>query len=420
MALIEVNHVTKEYKLGQLQMKSGLRRLFASFSGARLPERPTFKALDNVDFKVERGEVLGIIGENGAGKSTLLKILSRISVPSRGTVKVGGKVAPLIEVGAGLIGDLTGRENIYLNAVILGMRRAEIKKRFDEIVAFAELEEFIDTPLKRYSSGMAVRLAFSIATSVDSDILIVDEVLAVGDVAFQRKCLDRMEELIVGGDRTVLVVGHNIRQLERMCSRMLFMQHGQIVLDSNPAEVCKAFFEEAQRKISTQALADTGEFRPTHDMGTVTVRSIDLIGSRAGQTGPEIPIHGSLRLRITLQARRRIPRAEIVIGGHTPDMVHVFSMSSALSAGQPDLPEGVTHVECAIPDLPLRPGQYNLRVGIFDQMHNLLWYAENMRPFRVVADQIDITRIPQVGLTHLKCEWKIDAQAPAEAASLVT
>ena len=192
-------------------------------------ERPTaFKALDDVSFTVEEGEVVGIIGHNGAGKSTLLKLLSRITVPTSGRVAVKGKVAPLIEVGAGLIGEMTGRENIYLNGAILGMSQRELRKKFDEIVAFAELERFIDTPLKRYSSGMQVRLGFAVATSVEADVLIVDEVLAVGDMAFQRKCFDRMERLIKGMGKTVLLVSHNIRQVERMSTRAMLLSGGRI------------------------------------------------------------------------------------------------------------------------------------------------------------------------------------------------
>ena len=172
--------------------------------------------------------MVGIIGHNGAGKSTLLKMLARISTPTSGSVKVNGRISPLIEVGAGFVPDFTGRENVYLNASILGMKKKEIDRKFDEIVDFAEMAEFIDTPVKRYSSGMQVKLAFAVATSVESEILIVDEVLAVGDLAFQRKCIDRMDTLIRRDGRTVLVVSHNIRQIERLCSRALLLDHGRL------------------------------------------------------------------------------------------------------------------------------------------------------------------------------------------------
>lgn len=179
MPIIEVEHVTKEYRLGQLtSLKQSALNSLNRLTGRPVEQHKPFKALDDVSFTVEHCEVLGIIGHNGAGKSTLLKLLANISQPTRGRITVKGKVAPLIEVGAGLFGDLTGRENIYLNGAILGIPKAEIRRKFDEIVAFAELEQFIDTPIKRYSSGMQVRLGFAVATSVESDILIVDEVLA--------------------------------------------------------------------------------------------------------------------------------------------------------------------------------------------------------------------------------------------------
>src|SRR3569832_1521003 len=235
MAIIEVNHVTKEFRLGALRSaKQTMQDTLARLLGQPVQERPLFKALNDVDFKVEDGEVLGIIGHNGAGKSTLLKMLANISTPTRGSVKVKGKVAPLIEVGAGLVPALTGREYIYLNVAILGMPKADIRKKFDDIVAFAEREEFIDTPIKRYSSGMQVRLGFSIATSVAADILIVDEVLAVGDLAFQSKCFDRMEDLIRKHRKTVLLVSHNFRQIQRLCHRVIMLDHGALRADGLP------------------------------------------------------------------------------------------------------------------------------------------------------------------------------------------
>ena len=212
MPIIQLNHVSKDYRLGTLtSLKDSVRNTVRRLRGQPVKKRAAFRALDDMDFSIEQGEVVGIIGNNGAGKSTLLKLLAKVTTPTAGHVAVNGKVAPLIEVGAGLVPDLTGRENVFLNATILGISRADIAARFDEIVAFSELESFIDTPIKRYSSGMKIRLAFAIATSVEAEILIIDEVLAVGDLAFQRKCFERMEDLIKGRGNTVLIVSHNIR-----------------------------------------------------------------------------------------------------------------------------------------------------------------------------------------------------------------
>jgi lipopolysaccharide transport system ATP-binding protein len=199
-----------------------------------------FWALKDVSFEVKRGEVLGIIGRNGAGKSTLLKILSRITEPSEGRVRIRGRVASLLEVGTGFHPELTGRENIYLNGAILGMTRAEIRRKFDEIVAFAEVEKYLDTPVKRYSSGMYVRLAFAVAAHLEPEILVVDEVLAVGDAEFQKKCLGKMSE-VAGGGRTVLFVSHNMAAVETLCSRSVHLAAGRVVGDGETTEIVEAY-----------------------------------------------------------------------------------------------------------------------------------------------------------------------------------
>ncbi len=204
--------------------------------------RNAFWALDDVSFEVKRGEVVGIIGRNGAGKSTLLKILSRITKPTRGHAEIHGRVGSLLEVGTGFHPELTGRENIYLNAAILGMRKAEVAKKFDEIVAFAEVEKFIDTPVKRYSSGMYVRLAFAIAAHMETEVLIVDEVLAVGDAAFQKKCLGKMSHVAKRG-RTVLFVSHDMSAMTRLCERAVLLNEGIVVRDGLVHEIVKTYLD---------------------------------------------------------------------------------------------------------------------------------------------------------------------------------
>src|SRR6202011_3565898 len=204
--------------------------------GRHQEKRKDFWALKDVSLEVKRGEVVGIIGRNGAGKSTLLKILSRITDPTKGRIEIRGRVASLLEVGTGFHQELTGRENIFLNGAILGMTRAEIKRKFDEIVAFAEVEEFLDTPVKRYSSGMYVRLAFAVAAHLDPEILVIDEVLAVGDAEFQKKCLGKMAEVAKGG-RTVLFVSHNMGAVTRLCSRAILLSAGRLEMAGDTAAV---------------------------------------------------------------------------------------------------------------------------------------------------------------------------------------
>jgi lipopolysaccharide transport system ATP-binding protein len=215
---------------------SGLRSPLRMFRRFSRPPSEDFWALRDVSFDIAPGEIVGIIGRNGAGKSTLLKILSRITAPTTGEVRLRGKVASLLEVGTGFHGELTGRENIFLNGAIMGMSRAEVRQRFDEIVAFAEVDRFLDTPVKRYSSGMYVRLAFAVAAHLQPEILVVDEVLAVGDASFQRKCLGKMQDVASGG-RTVLFVSHNIAAITRLCSRGILLRQGQVIADGPVAKV---------------------------------------------------------------------------------------------------------------------------------------------------------------------------------------
>ncbi len=408
MSIIEVNHITKEYRLGQLQsLKHSLQRAAAKLRGQPVHERPLFKALDDVDFKVEAGEVLGIIGHNGAGKSTLLKMLAQISVPTQGSVTIRGKVAPLIEVGAGLIGDLTGRENVFLNGAILGIPKAEIKRKFDDIVAFAELEEFIDTPIKRYSSGMSVRLGFAIATSVDADILIVDEVLAVGDLAFQQKCIDRMESLIKGEGRTVIIVGHNIRQLERICGRVMLLDHGRISQDGSPREVCGTFFREAQQRTLARHTHLDGEITPQQGSGSIRVKKIELLNDE-GMTVNSTGLHEPLTVRIFFVCDKPLERPEVVVGLHTSDFVHVLAVSNALPDIRPNLAAGSHQVTCRLADIPLRPFSYSLRLAFLDQYRQMLWYGENILPVLVSPGKYDVTRLPEIGLIDISAAWSFE------------
>jgi len=255
---IKVENLSKVYRLGELHQRTNsirdkatetLRRLMQtvrrqdSDSGGSVQDSVQsphgddyISALQDVSFEVKKGEIVGIIGRNGAGKSTLLKILSRITKPTKGIACINGRIGSLLEVGTGFHPELTGRENIYLNGVILGMKKHEIDRQFDEIVAFAEIERFLDTPVKRYSSGMYVRLAFAVAAHLEPEILLVDEVLAVGDFAFQKQCLKKMDEVRNTG-RTVLYVSHNMGSIADLCARAMYMESGQIMLDGNASEV---------------------------------------------------------------------------------------------------------------------------------------------------------------------------------------
>jgi lipopolysaccharide transport system ATP-binding protein len=264
--IISVENVSKAYRLGQIgggTLKEDFARWTAKLRGKPDPflkigeehharhMGEKFWALDDVSFEVKEGEVLGVVGRNGAGKSTLLKILSQVTTPTSGQVKIKGRIASLLEVGTGFHPELTGRENVFLNGAILGMTKAEIRKKFDEIVAFSGVEEFIDTPVKRYSSGMYVRLAFAVAAHLEPEILIVDEVLAVGDAAFQKKCIGKMRDVATNDGRTILFVSHNMAAVKTLCSHGLLLSDGRLRLAGNVGEIISTYLQ-AGRDTATE------------------------------------------------------------------------------------------------------------------------------------------------------------------------
>jgi lipopolysaccharide transport system ATP-binding protein len=300
MQTIKVENLSKLYYLGERPSNS-LRDALMSF--VRKPGFSRTKnelwALRDINFAVKDGETLGIIGPNGAGKSTLLKILSRITKPTSGTAEIRGRVGSLLEVGTGFHNELSGRENIYLNGAILGMKRVEIDRKFDEIVAFSEIEKFLDTSVKHYSSGMYMRLAFSVAAHLEPEVLIVDEVLAVGDVGFQKKCLSKMRDVGQSG-RTVLFVSHDITAVARLCSRVIWLKNGNIVADGEVDEVLAAYLHEQSQAGSERAWKD-----PLTAPGNDVVRLRNVrICDEVGKTVASVDIRRPLAVEITYEVLR--------------------------------------------------------------------------------------------------------------------
>lgn len=410
MPIIEVDHVTKEYRLGnQVGVLQSLSNTVARITGKPVQERALFKALDDVTFSIEPGEIVGIIGHNGAGKSTLLKHLARITQPTRGAVRVNGTVAPLIEVGAGFVTEFTGRENIYLNASILGMSRKQIAKKIDEIIEFAELEDFIDTPVKRYSSGMQIRLGFAVATSIDSDILIVDEVLAVGDLAFQRKCFDRMEEIIRRQNRTVLLVSHNIRQVARLCTRTILLEHGKISMDGKPDEVCTLFYEHANAKVESYRTSASAVLAQVDSSDEVSLSSIELV-NEAGEVIDEINSCDPLRVRVAFKLEKPIDDVELIVGTHSTDFVYLSAGSTGVHEQRPHLAVGEHVVEYQIPYFPLVPGVYCLRFSLYDGMKRPLFIGETLNTFKVRPGDTEV-REPGSRTLQIPATWQLDGRA---------
>ena len=259
---IKIEHVSKEYRLGTIgggTLRGDLQSWWARLRGKEDPNSKIgsaaahggdrFLALDDVSIQVKKGEALGIIGHNGAGKSTLLKLLSRVTAPTRGTIAYNGRIASMLEVGTGFHPELTGRENVYMNGAILGMTKAEIDRKFDQIVEFAEMEKFIDTPVKRYSSGMYVKLAFAVAAHLDSEIMVMDEVLAVGDMKFQQKCLGKMGDAANSEGRTVLYVSHNMSTIRKLCSRCIVLNHGKLIFNGDVEKAIEIYSQSTKRKL---------------------------------------------------------------------------------------------------------------------------------------------------------------------------
>ena len=334
-----------------------LRRRGQPVEGSRAVDA-TIWALKDVSFEVKQGEVLGVIGRNGAGKSTLLKILSRITEPTEGRAEIRGRVGSLLEVGTGFHPELTGRENVYLSGAILGMHRAEIDRRFDEIVAFAEIEKFLDTPVKRYSSGMYVRLAFAVAAHLDPEILLVDEVLAVGDAVFQRKCLGRMGDVAAGG-RTVLFVSHNMAAVGALCSRVAVLHGGELTFLGGARAGVMAY-QERSRELSEEV--DLRLRRDRTGDGSVRIVSVSV---RAGDNSPVIRPMSPLRITVGYEGGEPVAYPHFSVGIYDQNQTGVLFLDSDATGGLPTTLPAVGRVTCMTEPVGLTPRRYLVNVGIY-------------------------------------------------------
>lgn len=367
--IIKVENLCKRYRLRHQQeghryialrdvIADRFKRLFRS-PGAGLPATEDFWALKDVSFEIKKGEVVGIIGRNGAGKSTLLKILSRITDPSEGRVRLRGRVASLLEVGTGFHPELTGRENIYLNGSILGMSRAEIKAKFDEIVGFAETEKFLDTPVKRYSSGMYVRLAFAVAAHLEPEILIVDEVLAVGDAAFQKKCLGRLQDVAGQDGRTVLFVSHNLDSILRLCSRVFWLNEGSLKQMGRPADIVNAY--SRQRSANSRVILLSERQRPNWARQKVILREIIWPTEDAGIWS--YSFGSTLEFACVIAVPSRTSTLSFGYAIHTSAGFEIASARVRLWGSSRYTEPGRYKIRVCLP-LRLAPGNYFISVGL--------------------------------------------------------
>lgn len=409
MPIIELKGLTKEYRLGQLgSVKDTLLNALSRLSGKSQTTRETFKALDNVNLSVKKGEIIGIIGHNGAGKSTLLKHLAGITNPTSGAVEVRGSVAPLIEVGAGLHPELTGRENVYLNGSILGIAKETITRKLDDIVSFSELDGFFDTPVKRYSSGMRVRLGFAIATSFEADILIIDEVLAVGDLAFQRKCFSRLENMIKNKNMTVLLVSHNIRQVSRLCSRTILLENGKIIADGNPSDICNDFYTRSNKKVLNYAKEQRNTLNNVKSTDEFELLQIDILDENGAPT-EAISTHSKLNISIEFSLKQDVQKPEIVVGTHTTDFLYLTNSSTCIYPERPSLSAGKHRIIFSIPGYPLAMGIYCVRLVFLDHHGRAMYSGETLKIFSVMPSATEANdELPQYRLINTTSEWKID------------
>lgn len=397
--VISVENLSKSYRLGAIgggTLRADVSRWIAKMRGKedpnskigevrsqkseptsdlRPPTSDLFWALRDVSFTVRQGEILGIIGRNGAGKSTLLKILSRVTAPSSGLVKVKGRIASLLEVGTGFHPELTGRENIFLNGAILGMTKAEIKKKFDEIVDFSGVEQFLDTPVKRYSSGMYVRLAFAVAAHLEPEILIVDEVLAVGDAEFQKKCLGKMKD-VAGHGRTVLFVSHNMTAVQSLCRRALMMAGGEVIADDLVGPVVVRYLQTAQG--STEAKQwDDPKTAPGNDL--IRIKGVRIV-----------PSGGAANDLLTMQTPLRIETEfwALKVGAATHLTYHLLNDQGivVLTSGCPSevRQPGVYKAVCTIPGALLNSGGYFLKLLIVENENQVTYENDGIASFNVV------------------------------------
>jgi lipopolysaccharide transport system ATP-binding protein len=403
---VQCHGLGKKYLIGKgqsdVRLRELLRRKFKRLAGAETDVATAgaadFWALKDVDFEVRHGDVVGILGRNGAGKSTLLKILSRITEPTEGRAEVRGRVASLLEVGTGFHPELTGRENIFLNGAILGMGREEIRRKFDEIVAFAEMERFLDTPVKRYSSGMYMRLAFAVAAHLDPEILIVDEVLAVGDVDFQRKCLGKMQSVSNEG-RTVLFVTHNMAVVERLCSRALLFDSGRLVMDATARQVLSVYLSTSEAEVLACA-PETDSFR------IAEVRRIVLCDS-TGSPLKEVTTADTPRLRIELVVRERRPDLGIAFSLHDELQNPIFASTPADNGLQQPIEQGRHELIVAFPGPILLPRRYSITVSVYSTRGQSFHNCQHALAFDVLpaASPVYSAAPNRVGVMQMLCRW---------------
>lgn len=425
--VIKVENLSKLYRLGEVGTGTLSHDFNRWWHKVRGKEDPYLKigqtndgsvkgdsdymwALKDINFEVKRGEVLGIIGRNGAGKSTLLKILSRVTTPTSGEIKVKGRIASLLEVGTGFNPELTGRDNIYLNGAILGMRKREIDRKFDEIVDFSGVERYIDTPVKRYSSGMYVRLAFAVAAHLEPEILIVDEVLAVGDVEFQKKCLGKMQDVSKKERRTVLFVSHNMAAVRQLCEEAIVLKAGSIDYRGSVQGAIQVYLQNSETRKSTSSKYLYDVPRRIATLKNNACFCDVQMSNKQGEPIKEVKFGEIFDLIFTISVKTTILNAVIGFCVKSPESVFLFTTHWDDCGGAKNLLAGTTKTRCKVDPAVLMPGIYSIDLGIVDSDYHPHDFIEDAFSFTVLdipySDNIKIDKRP--GNLALKLLWEVE------------
>ena len=394
MTAIEFNHISKQYRLGLVSTRTLSHDLDRWFQTTILRrEDPYLKvgevndraskgnseyvwALRDIDFKVEQGDVVGIIGKNGAGKSTLLKLLSKVTAPTTGTICANGRIASLLEVGTGFHQEMTGRENIYMNGAILGMTKQEITRKLDEIVDFSGCERYIDTPVKRYSSGMMVRLGFAVAAHLDPEILVVDEVLAVGDAEFQKKAIGKMNDISRGEGRTVLFVSHNMASMKALCHHGVLLEKGMVRCTGEMGDV----ISEYQRISMENAISDISQREDRHGTGIVKLQNLEILNAN-DEPIDSVPVGSEFHVRVTLKNYAWKPTdavQELCVGINDEYGQRNFIMNNMFIEKDIAIQPDVTQYTFYVKQCPLNIGNYSMAFYLSDKMHNTVDAIDNV------------------------------------------
>lgn len=423
-SVLKAENISKQYRLGQVgtgTLSHDLNRFWHRVRGKEDPylmlgqendragsgTKGYVWALKDINFDIQQGEMVGIIGKNGAGKSTLLKLLSRVTAPSTGIIQVKGRIAALLEVGTGFHPELTGRENVYLNGAILGMSRAEISRKLDEIITFSGCQKYVDTPVKRYSSGMIVRLGFAVAAHLEPEILIVDEVLAVGDAEFQEKCIGKMKD-ISGEGRTVLFVSHNMASMKALCKKGFLMERGKIVQQGDMSEVIETYLASTT-KTSSEGLIP--EEASSINSGLVKYRKIQLLNV-ANESVDRVNYLSDIRLNMTLECMQDLNDVLLDVRIRSRDGIElVHTMNKYESNAKQPLSKGTHLVQCQINN-QLQPGNYSITIGVHQTNGITLEFVENVFDFSVMqigeGDNAGYTFDFKLGYVRFESKWKID------------